>query len=110
MPIRAGIVVKHCGIMLTAMFCVACGQSFAAPAEPTAYPHINLATSYRVDPAWPRHPENVQWGAMSGVAIDKAGRVWMLTRANPPVQVYDADGKFILSERTTRFGLAVRRP
>ncbi|MGA2619992.1 MAG: peptidyl-alpha-hydroxyglycine alpha-amidating lyase family protein [Thermoguttaceae bacterium] len=59
------------------------------------YPRVNLATVYEVDPKWPQKPENVSWGEMPGVAVDKADRVWVFTRANPPVQVYDAGGKLI---------------
>ncbi|MEE8450990.1 MAG: peptidyl-alpha-hydroxyglycine alpha-amidating lyase family protein [Thermoguttaceae bacterium] len=56
---------------------------------------VNLATSYRVDPSWPQRPDDVQWGKMAGVTIDAKGQIWLHTRANPPVQVYDADGRFI---------------
>lgn len=57
--------------------------------------HAALTGAYRVDPHWPRRPANVNWGGMPGVVLDKNGLVWISTRANPPIQVYDADGKFI---------------
>ncbi len=66
----------------------------AAESNPI-YPRVNLATSYSVDPAWPQRPNNMPWGMMPGVAVDKQEQVWLLTRAKPPVQVYDASGKFI---------------
>lgn len=62
----------------------------------SVYPRVNTADSYVVDPHWPQKPANVEWGHVPGVAVDAEDRVWMFTRANPPVQVYQArDGKFI---------------
>ena len=67
----------------------------AAQTEPPEYPHITLSTCYKVDPRWPQRPENVAWGRTPGVAVDGKDQIWVFTRANPPVQVYDAEGKFI---------------
>lgn len=64
------------------------------PPQPKAG-HVNLATSYVVDPSWPNRPDDVEWGNMPGVAVDDKDQVYLFTRANPPVQVYDAKGKFI---------------
>lgn len=50
---------------------------------------------YEVDPDWPQRPEGVTWGAVPGIAVDEQDRVWVFTRGEPPVQVYDADGKFL---------------
>jgi len=69
-----------------------CGM---AAAQEKSYPHINLATDYVVDPAWPQKPAGTAWGAMPGVAVDAHDQVWVFTRAKPPVQVYDAGGKFV---------------
>jgi hypothetical protein len=91
---RAGLVVAT--TVLAAVCWITCGELFVTAAEPaTAHPHVNMATSYRVDPAWPRRSENLAWAAMSGVAVDRTGHVWVLTRADPPVQVYDAGGEFV---------------
>jgi hypothetical protein len=65
-------------------------------AEPK-YPRVNLATAYTVDPAWPQRPAGVEWGAVSGVAVDAKDRVYVFTRSDQPVQVYEADGKFVRS-------------
>jgi DNA-binding beta-propeller fold protein YncE len=70
------------------------GPSAAQP-EPPAYPRVTLSTWYRVDPDWPRRPENVPWGRTPGVTVDDEGQVWVFTRANPPVQVYTTDGAFV---------------
>ena len=59
------------------------------------YPKINLAIGYEVDPSWPRRPEGLAWGHMPGVGTDNRDRVYLFTRAEVPVQVYDADGTFI---------------
>ena len=54
-----------------------------------------MSTSYVLDPSWPQRPESVEWGAMPGVAVDSHDRVWIFTRAKPPVQIYDPQGKFL---------------
>ncbi len=66
-----------------------------AQAEPPAYPQITLSTWYKVDPDWPQRPDNMPWGRMPGVAVDSKDQVWIFTRAEPPVQIYSTDGKFI---------------
>jgi len=58
-------------------------------------PRVNVATWYQVDPEWPQRPAGVEWGQTAGVAVDDKDRIWVYTRANPPVQVYDADGKYV---------------
>jgi hypothetical protein len=50
---------------------------------------------YEVDRNWPQRPAGMPWGQMPGVAVDRNDHVWVFTRAEPPVQVYDASGKFI---------------
>ncbi len=69
----------------------------AARAEepPKEYPKVNLAIRYKVDPSWPQKPDRCAWAAMSGVAVDEEDRVYLFTRATPPVQVYTAEGKFV---------------
>jgi len=63
--------------------------------EPRARP-ANPAICYQVDPTWPQRPEEMApWGAMPGVAVDANDLIYLYTRAKPPVQVYDANGKFI---------------
>jgi len=74
--------------------------------SPASYPRINLSTWYQVDPAWPQRPGNIQWGAMSGVAVDAEDHVWVLSRAQPAVQVYQPDGKFLLSWGQGQIGTA----
>ena len=32
------------------------------PKEPK-YPHVNLATTYEIDPKWPQKPAELQWAA-----------------------------------------------
>ena len=47
------------------------------------------------DKSWPVRPAEAGWGQTSGIAVDAKGLVWVFTRANPPVQVYDASGKYV---------------
>jgi hypothetical protein len=48
-----------------------------------------------VDPAWPQRPDGVQWAEVPGIAVDARDQVYVFTRAQPPVQVYHADGRFL---------------
>lgn len=59
------------------------------------YPKVDLANSYEVDPSWPTRPQGVEWAAVPGIAIDSKGQIWVHTRANPPIQLYDAKGNYI---------------
>src|SRR6516225_1287450 len=59
------------------------------------YPRVNLATTYEVDPHWPKRPSHFEWGHVPGIAVDRQDRVYLFTRAVPPVQLYDADGNFL---------------
>jgi DNA-binding beta-propeller fold protein YncE len=47
-----------------------------------------------VDPHWPQRPADKPWGQMPGIAVDCRDQVWILTRADPTVHVYDGHGKF----------------
>lgn len=67
---------------------------FAAE-EQSPYPRVDTAVWYEVDRKWPRRPEDAPWGAVSGVAVDGQRRVWIFTRSEVPVQVYEADGKYV---------------
>ncbi len=74
-------------------------QSQRAPASTgtsvPAYPRINLAPHYVVDPSWPQRPPDVPWGQMAGLAVDKQDNLWLHTRTNPAVQVYSSDGRYL---------------
>jgi pimeloyl-ACP methyl ester carboxylesterase len=59
------------------------------------YPRVTMSTWYQVDQTWPGRPPNINWGPMSGVAVDAQDNVWVLARTDPPVQVYQPDGKFL---------------
>jgi hypothetical protein len=62
--------------------------------------------SFRVDPAWPKIPNNWQFGQVSSVSIDEKDHVWILQRpgtleasekprAAPPLLEFDAAGNFV---------------
>ncbi len=69
-----------------------------------AYPRVNLATAYEVDPNWPQRPLDVYWGAVPGIAVDAQDNVWVFTRTNPTVQVYAPDGRYLFGWRDDRPG------
>jgi pimeloyl-ACP methyl ester carboxylesterase len=71
------------------------GLKSAPSVKAVPYPRINMSTSYQVDATWPRRPQNVSWGPMSGVAVDAQDNVWVLSRTDPPVQIYRPEGTFL---------------
>lgn len=70
------------------------------------YPRVNMVVSYQVDPSWPQRPAGIAWDQMPGVAVDRQDRIWLFTRAKPPVQVYDAAGKFLFGWGEDVIGMA----
>ena len=60
-------------------------------------PPIDSITWYEVDPSWPRRPPQMKWGGTPAVSVDRQDRVWILTRTEPAVQVYSADGEYLFS-------------
>ena len=70
----------------------------AEPKKPyagPAYPKQNLIDTFEVDPTWPDRPDDLEWGQMPMLEIDAKGDIWVLTRAETPVQVYKPDGTFV---------------
>jgi len=59
-------------LVLLGALCSAC----VAP-EPQAEPAV---PTFRVDPSWPRIPNNWQFGQVASVSIDAADHVWVLQR------------------------------
>jgi sugar lactone lactonase YvrE len=70
---------------------------WSAAGEPKA-PRVNLARTWVVDPRWPDKPADFRWGHVPGIAVDTArDHVYVFTRSEPPVQVYDVKGKLLRS-------------
>jgi DNA-binding beta-propeller fold protein YncE len=82
---------------LGVLLAILAARTAIAPAQEPKYPHVNLATTYELDPKWPNKPADVPWAAMSSIAVDAKDNVYLLTRTSAPVQVYDATGKFVRS-------------
>jgi hypothetical protein len=59
------------------------------------YPKVNLAASYEVVPGWPQRPAEAKPAAVPAISLDREGNVWIYTRANPVVQVYSPDGRYL---------------
>src|SRR5262245_2604581 len=67
---------------------------------------LGQSPAFRVDPAWPKIPNNWQFGQVASVSIDEQDHVWVLQRpgtlepsekqrAAPPLLEFDAAGNFI---------------
>jgi DNA-binding beta-propeller fold protein YncE len=78
-------------IVCLAMGCSASG----AKAYEDKYPRIDMALGFAVEPSWPKRPKDVTWEAVTGVTVDRQDHVYVYTRGTPPVQVYDASGRYV---------------
>lgn len=68
----------------------------ASTAEtPTEYPRVNLTPTYEVVPGWPQRPADAEPAAVPAISIDRTGNIWIYTRANPVVQIYTPEGKYV---------------
>lgn len=88
-----------CVVMLSHITAVSTAATAAKPdkGKSPAYPRVNLAPWYSVDPHWPQKPSEFKWRAVPSVAVDADDQVYVFTRATPPIQVYTKDGKFVRS-------------
>src|SRR5437016_2064552 len=85
------------GVLLVAVVAVFLGRDLAAGGGGPKYPRVNTASTYVVDPAWPHKPADFRWGHVPGLAVDGQDNVYVFTRSEPPVQVYDSAGKLVRS-------------
>ena len=78
-------------------------QTAAAQSNPSA---AREAPRFRVDPNWPKIPNNWQLGQVASVSVDAQDHIWVLqrpgtlppeekARAAPPLLEFDAAGNFI---------------
>ena len=49
---------------------------------------------YHVERPWGELPSDMEFGPISQLALDSAGRVYVFQRAEPPVLVFEPSGKF----------------
>ncbi len=52
---------------------------------------------YRVQPSWACLPGGGPLEALSQVAVDSSGRVYALQRTDPPVRVFEPDGRYVMT-------------
>jgi DNA-binding beta-propeller fold protein YncE len=90
-----GLLTVAAGVGLTGLNSGTAEEKKDDKAKEPKYPHVNLAVTYEVDPKWPQRPDKYAWGHVPGIAVDAKDNVYVFTRAQPPVQVYDTKGKFL---------------
>src|SRR6187401_2059502 len=61
---------------------------------------------YMADDRWARLPEGWGWNEVAGVATDSEDRVYLFSRAEHPLMVFNPDGSFIGSWGETLFSRA----
>jgi hypothetical protein len=99
------------GIVLSAVAGVGIGLvrldvTIAAQAATPPGGSTSDTPKFQVDPAWPKIPNNWQFGQVASVSVDAQDHVWVLqrpgtlgpeekSRAAPPVIEFDAAGNFV---------------
>jgi peptidylglycine monooxygenase len=64
----------------------------------TATPHVALGEQvYRIERPFGALPASMKYGMISKCAVDAEGRLYICQRSDPPVIVFDRDGKFVRS-------------
>src|SRR5690349_10595702 len=56
-----------------------------------------MSLNYRVQPDWEKLPSGYTHLDVVGIGVDSKDRVYVYTRAQPRVIVYDSDGRFVRS-------------
>src|SRR5438874_13512375 len=85
-PVMTARTASRLGLVLVVV--LLSGSPGRAQEKAPAYPRVNVATAYAVDPHWPERPASMPLGETPGIAVDAQDQVWVFTRAVPPVQVY----------------------
>ena len=99
------------GVVLSAVAGVAIGLvrldvKIAAQTTSSTARSTPEVPKFQVDPAWPKIPNNWQFGQVASVSVDAQDHVWVLqrpgtlgpdekSRAAPPVIEFDAAGNFV---------------
>ena len=52
---------------------------------------------YEVVPEWENLPPGIGWREVAGVTIDSQGRIYLFSRGDHPMNVFDREGNFISS-------------
>ena len=78
----------------------------AQPQAKPNYPHVDMATSYEVDPNWPQGRAEMAWDAVCAITVDPSDQIWVFVRANPPVRVFNPAGKLLRSWGNDCFDVA----
>jgi len=55
------------------------------------------AKKYRVQPSWACWPGGHPLATLSQVAVDSHGRVYALLRSDPPIVVFEPDGRYVMT-------------
>ena len=58
----------------------------------------SYAQEYILDPDWPQPlPDDIEWGQVPNVTIDKDGYIYAFHRSDPPILKFDPDGVLVKS-------------
>ncbi|UCE50530.1 MAG: hypothetical protein JSW47_10275 [Phycisphaerales bacterium] len=83
-----------CSLVTIVLFLIPLCHAWAQP--PTDQQKDTTAR-YVVDPMWPHKPDRFKWAQMPGIAVDNQDNIYIFTRSQPGVQVYQTDGTLLRS-------------
>jgi len=87
-------------VWLSVLALVVAGGAGSEPQVPTlrpnaqAYPRVNRAAGYELDAGWALKIKDRKFAAVSGLALDRQGRLWVYHRGASPLQIFRPDGTF----------------
>lgn len=73
-------------------------------AQPPTTQQSGTTSHFVVDATWPRKPDHLKWAQMPGITVDTKDQIYIFTRSQPAVQVYQPDGKFLRAWNIEDFG------
>ncbi len=74
-------------VVLSVLLCHACAYASSGQS--------GTAAQCVVDSTWPQKPDQFKWAQMPGITVDAQDQVYIFTRSQPAVQIYQTDGKFV---------------
>ena len=63
--------------------------------SPLASQQTDATAQYVIDPKWPHKPEHFTWGQTPGVTVDSRDHIYVFTRSDLAVQIYQTDGTLL---------------
>lgn len=81
-----------CTIVAMVLFLIPLNHAWA---QLSADQRSSTTSHYVIDPTWPHKPDHFKWAQMPGITVDAQDHIYIFTRSQPGVQVYQTDGTLL---------------